>query len=116
MTVKKAYTAIALPADLSEEIDTVAKGLGLHRSEFVEQVITEAIQNYNQKKRRLTVFFFSSCLFVLYRDSSSGTLLQLVDGLQQLHRRFQSSSTKHTYHETLTVPTSDPFFHHKKLQ
>ncbi|KRM62256.1 hypothetical protein FC26_GL000042 [Paucilactobacillus vaccinostercus DSM 20634] len=50
MTVKKAYTAIALPADLSEEIDTVAKGLGLHRSEFVEQVITEAIQNYNQKK------------------------------------------------------------------
>lgn len=49
MSTKTAYTAIALPADLSEEIDTVAKGLGLHRSEFVEQVIQQAVDQYNQK-------------------------------------------------------------------
>lgn len=49
MANQPAYTSFALPADLSEEIDTVAKGLGLHRSEFVEQAIQTAMDEYNKQ-------------------------------------------------------------------
>lgn len=50
MAEKTAYTSFAIPADLSEKIDTIAKIQGLHRSEFITQAIKQAIHNVETKK------------------------------------------------------------------